>query len=255
MLRFVVLLGLVSSALCASLTSPVVDQEWEGVIVGGSTAAANQFPHQVSLRSSGNAHFCGGFIINNRWVGSAAHCTIGRTLANTVSVVGTNHRTSGGISHSSARIVNHPSYNANTLANDISMVNTASTIAFTAAVQAITLGSATVGGGVSSTASGWGQTSHPGTAATNLQFLTKPTLTNADCRNRHSTANAARVFDNTICTFLRTGAGMCMGDSGGPLIAGGTVIGAVSWGIACAQGFPDVFARISSHRTWMINQM
>lgn len=108
------------------------------------------------------------------------------------------------------------------------MVHTASTIAFTSLVQPITLGSAFIGGGVSSTASGWGQTSHPGSAATNLQFLTKPTLTNADCRNRHSTANAARVFDNTICTFLRAGAGMCMGDSGGPLIAGGTVIGAVS---------------------------
>lgn len=74
MLRFVVLIGFVSSALSASLTSPVIDQEWEGVIVGGSTAATGQFPHQVSLRSSGNAHFCGGFVINNRWVGSAAHC-------------------------------------------------------------------------------------------------------------------------------------------------------------------------------------
>lgn len=42
-----------------------------------------------------------------------------------------------------------------------------------------------------------------------------------------------------------------MGDSGGPLVQGNTVIGAVSWGIACAQGFPDVFARISSHRSWI----
>jgi trypsin len=210
MFKFVVLFGLVASALGASLTSPAVDAEWEGFIVGGSNAALGQFPHQVSLRSSGNAHFCGGFIINNRWVGSAAHCTIGRTVANTVSVVGTVSRTAGGVSHSSARIVNHPSYNGNTLANDISLVQTASTIAFTSAVQPITLGSATVGGGVSSTASGWGQTSHPGSAAATLQFLTKPTLTNADCRNRHSAGNAARVFDNTICTFLRSGAGMCM---------------------------------------------
>ncbi|XP_070508482.1 chymotrypsin-2-like [Chironomus tepperi] len=254
MLRFVVLCTLVVSALSASL-SPVIDPEWEGFIVGGSTASAGQFPHQVSLRSSANAHFCGGFVINNRWVGSAAHCTIGRTNANTISVVGTNSRTSGGVSHATARIVNHPSYNANTLANDISMVQTASTITFTNLVQPITLGSVFVGGGVSATVSGWGQTSHPGSAAANLMFLTAPTLTNADCRSRHSTANAARVFDNTICTFLRSGTGTCMGDSGGPLISGGTVIGAVSWGIACAQGFPDVFARISSHRTWMISQM
>lgn len=39
--------------------------------------------------------------------------------------------------------------------------------------------------------------------------------------------------------------------SPGPLAVGNTVIGAVSWGIACAQGFPDVYARISSHRAWI----
>lgn len=46
-----------------------------------------------------------------------------------------------------------------------------------------------------------------------------------------------------------------MGDSGGPLITGTgaatQVIGLVSWGIACAQGFPDVYARVSAHRTWI----
>lgn len=43
-----------------------------------------------------------------------------------------------------------------------------------------------------------------------------------------------------------------MGDSGGPLASGSTVIGLVSWGIACALGVPDVYARVSSHRNWII---
>lgn len=89
---------------------------------------------------------------------------------------------------------------------------------------------ALTGGGVNAIASGWGQTSHPGSAAANLQWVTLTTLTNADCRSRFSIANAARVFDNTICTFTRSGQGTCMGDSGGPLAVGNTVIGAVSWG-------------------------
>jgi trypsin len=93
---------------------------------------------------------------------------------------------------------------------------------------------------------------NPGSAPNNMQWLQSTSLTNADCRARHSVANAARVFDNTICTFRQAGQGTCMGDSGGPLVAGGNVIGAVSWGIACAQGFPDVFARVSSHRPWII---
>lgn len=131
---------------------------WEGRIVGGSTAAANQFPHQASLQSAANAHFCGGFIINNRWIGSAAHCTIGRTTANTRVRVGTNNRTTGGQSLGTSAIRNHPSYNSNTLANDISTVQTSAAITFNNAVRAIPLASANHGA-VGASVSGWGQTS------------------------------------------------------------------------------------------------
>lgn len=148
-------------------------------------------------------------------------------------------------------IVNHPSYSSITLNNDISVVQTAAAMTFSGTVNLIAMATATHGGGVAATASGWGQTAHPGAAAVTLQFLHVQTLTNVDCRSRHNAVNGARVFDSTICTFTQAGQGMCMGDSGGPLIAQGTVIGAVSWGIACAQGFPDVYARVSSHREWI----
>lgn len=250
--------------------------EWEGRIVGGSNAGSGQFPYQVSLRSAANGHFCGGSIISNRYALSAAHCTIGRTTANTRVVVGTHLLNSGGVSHMVQRIVNHGQYNANTLANDVSLVQTQTNIVYNNLVQPIGLGSVFVGGGVGVAASGWGQTSvsfpaylsyfgitnlnfspfilqNPGGAPNNLQFANLQTLTNADCRNRFSVANANRVFDNTICTFTRNGQGMCMGDSGGPIATGGNVVGIVSWGIACAVGSPDVFARVSSHRTWILN--
>lgn len=130
---------------------------WEGRIVGGSAAGANAFPHQASLQSNANAHFCGAFIINNRWVGSAAHCTIGRTAANTRVRVGSNNRTTGGQLFQASAVRNHASYNANTLANDISTVQTSGTITMNAAVRAIPLASANHGA-VSAQVSGWGQT-------------------------------------------------------------------------------------------------
>lgn len=207
------------------------------------------------MRSSTNGHFCGGSIINDRWVLCAAHCTIGRTLANTRVVVGTHLRLSGGITHTTISINNHEEYNANTLANDISIVQTENSIIFTDIVRPINLGSAHVGGDVTVVASGWGRTATIGLAPNNLQFLNVQTLTNEECRNRHSAGNAVSVFDNTICTFTQQGQGMCMGDSGGPLVSGDSVIGAVSWGIACARGFPDVFARVSSHVSWIEGQM
>lgn len=246
-------LFLIVALVAVSFASPVPDEFLErgGRIVGGFNAGTNQFPYQVSLRS-GNFHFCGGSIINNRWVLSAAHCTVGRGQTSITVVVGTNFLNSGGQRHTSSRIVNHPSYNSNTIANDVSVVQTGGTITFSAAVQAIPLGS-TQTGAVAAVVSGWGGTQITGGASPNhLQGLNTRTITNADCRARHTAANAAFVFDHKICTFTQSGQGICQGDSGGPLVAGGAVVGIVSWNIPCARGFPDAYDRVSSHRSWIL---
>lgn len=48
-------------------------------IVGGSSASENEFPWQVSLEVLHPVygflgHWCGGVLIDNAWVLSAAHC-------------------------------------------------------------------------------------------------------------------------------------------------------------------------------------
>lgn len=120
-------------------------------------------------------------------------------------------------------------------------------------VSVIPLGSIFIGAGVNAVVSGWGQTSNPGSLANTLQWASLTTLSNADCRSRLAPSNAARVFESNICTFSRAGQGICNGDGGGPLVSNGQLIGAVSWGIPCAIGSPDVYSRISSYRAWMMS--
>ncbi|XP_055692168.1 trypsin alpha-3-like [Lutzomyia longipalpis] len=226
--------------------------EVDSFIIGGSTASPGQFPYIASIRSAANAHFCGGILANNRWIVSAAHCTVGRTLANTISVLGAHSRTSGGTTFTSARIVNHPQYNANTIANDVCVIQTTNPITFTNLIQPIALGSAHVGGGVAAVVSGWGVTSFPGgSLAANLQFLNVQTITNAQC-SQSVAGSGSLIFAHKICNAGIVGRGPCSSDSGGPLAAGNTAIGIVSWGIGCANGFADVYDRVSSHRNWII---
>jgi len=44
-------------------------------IVGGDLSAPGRSPWQARLETSG-MHLCGGTLINDQWVVSAAHCTI-----------------------------------------------------------------------------------------------------------------------------------------------------------------------------------
>jgi trypsin len=48
-------------------------------IVGGTTAAAGEFPYIVSLQRSGS-HFCGGSLLNANTVITAAHCSVSSVI-------------------------------------------------------------------------------------------------------------------------------------------------------------------------------
>ena len=47
-----------------------------GRLVGGTQAAAGDYPFVISL-SENDQHICGGFIYNDRWVVTAASCVVG----------------------------------------------------------------------------------------------------------------------------------------------------------------------------------
>lgn len=103
------------------------------LIVGGQPAKVGQFPYAVSLRTL-NKHFCGGAIINNRWIATSAYCVYeGRTSrpSNILAYVGA-HRRNDGRSHEVVRIVRHPQFNRRTMANDIALLTTRTEINFVA---------------------------------------------------------------------------------------------------------------------------
>lgn len=132
------------------------------------------------------------------------------------------------------------------------------------------MGSTEIGGGQNAIVAGWGGMGPVGPPWPNtLQVLDVVTLTNPDCRSRHTEENAYYIFDQKICAYY-SHAGVCfgnlicscsrvnllkkifIGDSGGALIVGNSVIGIVSWGVGdCGGGYPDVFIRVSTVYSWI----
>lgn len=116
-------------------------------IVGGGNVGLGQIPSHASLRTLANTHFCGASIISNQWVISAAHCTINRSQNAINVVVGTVTLNSGGVTHRSRRITQHPQFNTFTLLNDLSLIQIENAFTETAHVQTINLGIIVLGGG------------------------------------------------------------------------------------------------------------
>lgn len=101
-------------------------------IVRGNTAQRGQFPYIVSLRHpQSNQHFCGGTILSDVWIVTAARCTtyVNSQLDKIIAVVGAYYLTDG-VVHRPDRIVNHPQFSPHILTDDIALIHTATKIVF-----------------------------------------------------------------------------------------------------------------------------
>lgn len=109
---------------------PSNDSRTQVKIVGGENAQPNSWSWLVSLRRS-NLHFCGGSIINERWVLTAAHCVYGvRQLQVHIGVH--NEALPSPQQYESSEIIIHPDYQRPpTYINDLALIHLSSPINFT----------------------------------------------------------------------------------------------------------------------------
>ncbi|KFB50042.1 AGAP011918-PA-like protein [Anopheles sinensis] len=250
--RYFALVVLCLAAL-ASADESLSASPWEGRIIGGLNAVMGQFPYQVSLRTLADFHFCGGAIIGDRWILTAAHCGIGRKPTEMVAVVGALSKSHGGNSYEIREIIVHPNFNEWTQESDLAIVRTRTAMSFNSVVFPVRMARTYTPEGRAVLASGWGLSSL--TAVSNqkdvMQYVALRTISNEECKVRFERLQNRIVADSSLCTFSRQTQGTCMGDSGGPLVNDGELVGLVSWGIPCAAGYPDVYVRVASFRAWI----
>lgn len=134
-------------------------------ILGGVDAEENKYKFQVSLQDIGgkSKHFCGGSIISDSWILSAAHCfdnneRTNRDIKRIQIVAGITYLSDVGDKYFIKSCKMHENWNKKTIANDIALLETTKKIQFSSAVQPIALASVNPPDKINATLIGWGFT-------------------------------------------------------------------------------------------------
>ncbi|MGJ2342679.1 S1 family serine peptidase, partial [Salmonella enterica subsp. enterica serovar Paratyphi A] len=169
-------------------------------IVGGEEAVPNAWPWQVGLFIDG-LYFCGGSLISDTVILTAAHCTDDATFFRVV--LGgheiNNGNEAGRVEVRSEDYTQHESYNAFTIANDIAVIRLPEPITFTDTISPVCLpGADDVANdflGEIVTPTGWGRPSDSTNSISPvLRQVDVPVMSNAICD-----AVYGIVTDKQIC--------------------------------------------------------
>ncbi|CAH0723565.1 unnamed protein product, partial [Brenthis ino] len=246
-------------------------------IVGGYETKKLEIPWIVVLLYNGR-FYCGGSVINDLYVLTAAHCTSGfRKEKMTVRFLEHDRSTDNEtktIDRKVSSIIRHQRYNPGTYDNDIAILKLAERIDFSTAlkkrvrdyetenekdvgVRPVCLPTAGLSyNNHTAVVAGWGTTEEGGSVSNVLREVSVPIISNAECRE---TAYKQRITENMLCAGENEGGhDACQGDSGGPLNVLNTktekyqLVGIVSWGEGCARpDRPGVYARVNRYLTWI----
>jgi len=281
------------AAFAAATIAAPANAASDSFITEGIKSADGAWPWQVRLFDGPQdpMGFCGGSLIDERWVLTAAHCVEGGYIP----MVGYGANNLANLSRVGVEAVFiHPDYSLEAEEyGDVALLKLAEPVPSELLVELADDGTDASLDEYALTVSGWGATfdenldptildlfnlavrNNPGAVMRKAvksgdmrvpEDLREATIDHIDhefCKQRYESLGAGFKVSNTeICAGSPgTGKDSCYGDSGGPLVAklpDGSFrqVGIVSWGYECGHPvFPGIYARVSSFVPWIDSVM
>lgn len=242
----------------------------EGRIVGGTKSQFGDWPWHVLVKESTllglfTKNKCGGVLISNKHVLTAAHCQPG-FLASLIVELG-EYDVSGATEFMPTRqakvkrFVVHKDYQAPTFENDIAIMELESEVSREPHIVPICMPMASdlPFEGKTAIVTGWGRLEYGGAVPNILHQVSVPILENSKCQNMFITSGHKKnVRESFLCAGYEEGKkDSCEGDSGGPLMMQRedrrwVLAGTVSHGIKCAYpNLPGIYMRMSFYKPWI----
>lgn len=133
-------------------------------ILGGEDAEERKYEYQVSLQdvAKDNKHYCGGSVISNYWILTAAHCLDNSRIRKNITQIrilaGIISLKEKGDEYFIKSYALHEKWDNKKIANDVAVLETTRKIKFSTKVKAIPLATITPPDGTIATLCGWGLT-------------------------------------------------------------------------------------------------
>uniref|UniRef100_A0A8C2B372 trypsin n=1 Tax=Cyprinus carpio TaxID=7962 RepID=A0A8C2B372_CYPCA len=200
-------------------------------IVNGKEAEPHSRPYMVSVQSKEH-HICGGFLISDRFVMTAAHCRKNSSVLTVVLGAHDLKKSENSVRFTVESYHQNPDYTIRSFHNDILLLK----------VTNCTYFSNIEAGSVCSIA-GWGSLAAKGKGSNHLMETNVKVMNNMECERKWGKED----FSTSQMMCVHGDGGSCDGDSGGPLVCGDTAVGVTSF------GDPDLFSTKTLSITMVCN--
>ena len=262
-------------------------------IIGGSESKKGEFPWLALLRKTPHTNWmCGGSLINELWVLTAAHCVTNESKSckpiteEKMEVMLGQHdkrKTSNVVIEASEKIIPHKEFSYCTGKSDIALIKLKKSIdlKINKNINTVCLplkNEKAINGGLKVTVAGYGNTKNEkdedGTwtstnSANIMKRLDTSLIDTIACDSAHDAMGRhySILKEQNICTKALEGQDSCQGDSGGPLMTSiknekllkhqWIQVGLVSWGNPkCGlKGIPGVYTNVKTYLKWILDNL